>query len=51
MSQMKEQDKNPEKQLSEPEIRDFHEKEFRVMMVRMIQNPGKKKLEAKIDKL
>ena len=38
--QMKEQDKTPEKQLNEEEIGSLPEKEFRVMIVKMIQNPG-----------
>ena len=40
MYQMKEQDKTPEKQLNEVEIGKLPEKEFRVMIVRMIQNLG-----------
>ena len=51
ISQMKEQDKTPEKQLSEVEISNLHEKHFGVMIVKMIQDLGKKNLEAKIDKL
>ena len=42
MSQMKEQDKTPEKQLSELEISNLHEKDFRVMTVKMIQDFRKK---------
>ena len=42
MSPMKEQDKTPEKQLSELEISNLHEKDFRVMTVKMIQDLGKK---------
>ena len=38
MSQMKRQDKTPEKQLNEAEIGNFPEKEFRIMMVKMIQD-------------
>ena len=38
MSQMKEQDKTPEEQLSAVEIGNLLEKEFRVMIVKMIQN-------------
>ena len=41
MSQMKEQDKTPEKQLNELEICNFPEKEFRMMIVKMIQDLGK----------
>ena len=43
MSQMKGQDKTPEKQLNEVEIRNFPEKEFRIIIVKMIQDPGKTK--------
>ena len=38
MSQMKEQDKTPEKQLNEVEIGNLPEKEFRIMIVKMIQD-------------
>ena len=48
--QMKEQDKTPEKQLNEVEIGNFPEKEFRIMIVNMIQDLGKR-MEAKIDKM
>ena len=41
MYQMKEQDKNPEKQLNEVEIGNLPEKEFRLMIVKMIQDLGK----------
>ena len=41
ISQMKEQDKAPEKQLNELEIGNFPEKEFRMMIVKMIQDLGK----------
>ena len=41
MSQMKGQDKTPEKQLNEVEIGNFPEKEFRIMIVKMIQDLGK----------
>ena len=37
MSQMKEQDKTPEKQLNEVEIGKLPEKEFRIMIVKIIQ--------------
>ena len=47
---MKEQDKTPEEQLSEVEIGNLPEKEFRVMMVKMIQDVGKR-MEAKIEKI
>ena len=48
--QMKEQDKTPEKQLSEVEIGNLQEKEFRIMIVKMIQDLGKR-MEAKIEKM
>ena len=38
---MKGQDKTPEKQLNEVEIGNLWEKEFRVMIVKMIQDLGK----------
>ena len=41
MSQMKEQDKTPEKQLNEVEIGNFPGKEFRITIVKMIQDLGK----------
>ena len=37
---MKEQGKNPQEQLNEEEIGNLPEKEFRVMIVKMIQNLG-----------
>ena len=40
MYQMKEQDKTPETQLNEVEIGNLPEKEFRIMIVKMIQNLG-----------
>ena len=40
--QMKEQDKTPEKQLNEVEIGNLPEKEFRIMIVKMIQDLGKR---------
>ena len=42
MSQMKGQDKTPEKQLNEVEIGNCPEKEFRIMIVKMIQDHGKR---------
>ena len=42
--------KKTEKQLSDLEITNIHEKDFRPMIVKMIQNLGNK-LEEKIDKL
>ena len=47
---MKEQDKTPEKQLNETEIGNLPEKEFRIMIVKMIQDLGKT-MEAKIEKM
>ena len=44
------QEKDPEKQLSDLEITNLHEKEFRLMVVKMIPDLGNK-LEAKINKL
>ena len=46
---MKEQDKTPEKQLNEVEISNLPEKEFRIMIVKMIQDL-RKRMEAKIEK-
>ena len=40
--QMKEQDKTPEKQLKEAEIGNLPEKEFRIMIVKMMQDHGKR---------
>ena len=37
---MKEQSKNPPDQINEEEIRSLPEKEFRIMIVKMIQNLG-----------
>ena len=42
MSQMKGQDKTPEKQLNEEKIDNLPEKEFRIMIVKMIQDLRKK---------
>ena len=47
MYQMKEQDKTLEKQLNEVEIGNLPEKEFRIMLVKMIQDLG----EANIEKM
>ena len=47
---MKEQDKTSEKQLNEVEIGHLPEKEFRIMIVKMIQDLGEK-MEAKIEKI
>ena len=46
---MKEQDKTPEKQLSEVEVGNLPEKEFRIMTVKMMQDL-RKRMEAKIEK-
>ena len=50
MYQMKEQDKTPEKQLNEVEVGKLPEKEFRIMIVKMIQDLGNR-MEAKIEKM
>ena len=50
MSQMKGQDKIPEKQLNEVEIGNLPKKEFSIMIVKMIQDL-RKRMEAKIEKL
>ena len=49
MYQMKEKDKTPEKQLSEVEVGNLPEKEFRIMTVKMMQDL-RKRMEAKIEK-
>ena len=49
MYQMKEQDKTPGKQLNEVEIGNFPEKEFRIMIVKMIQDL-RKRMESKVEK-
>ena len=50
MYYMKKQDKTPEKQLNEVEIGNLPEKEFRIMIVKMIQDLGKR-IQAKIKKM
>ena len=50
MSQVKGQDKIPEKQLNAVEIGNLTEKEIRIMTVNMIQDLGKR-MEAKIKKI
>ena len=50
VSQMKEQDKTPEKQLIEVEIGNLPEKEFRIMIVKMIQDL-RERMEAGVRKL
>jgi len=47
---MKGQDKIPEKQLNEVEIGNFPEKEFIIMIVKMIQDL-RKRMEAKTEKM
>ena len=42
ISQMKGQDKTPEKQLNEAEVGNLPEKEFRIMILKMIQDLGKR---------
>ena len=48
--QMKGQYKTPEKQLNEVEIGNLPEKEFRIMIAKVIQDVGKR-MEAKIEKI
>ena len=50
MYHMKEQDKTPEKKLNEVEIGNLPEKELRIMIVKVIENLGKR-MEAKIQKM
>ena len=50
MSQMKEQGKNLQDQINEDEIGNQPEKEFRVMIVKMIQNI-RNKMEARMEKI
>ena len=50
MTQMKEQDKFPGKQLNELETGNLPEKEFRIMIVKIIQDL-EKRIEAKIKKM
>ena len=50
MTHIREQEKKPGKQLSDLEIINLHEKDSRLMIVKMIQDIGNK-LEAKTDKL
>ena len=47
---MKEQDETPEKQLNEVEMGNLPEKEFRIMIVKMIQDL-RKRMVAKIKKM
>ena len=50
MLQMKEQGKNQQDQINEEEIGKLPQIEFRVMIVKMIQNLGKR-MEARIEKI
>ena len=50
ITQIREKEKTPEKQLSDLEIISLQEKDFRLMMLKMMQDIGNK-LEAKIDNL
>ena len=50
MSQMKGQDKTPEKQLNKVDIGNLPGKEFRIMIVKMIQDLGKR-MEAKVEEM
>ena len=50
MRELEKTNKQTEKQLSELEISSLHEKNFRIMIIKMIQDLGKK-LEARTDKL
>ena len=50
MSQVKEQNKLPEKQLNEVEIGNLPEKESRIMIVKIIQDLGKR-MAVKTDKM
>ena len=50
MTQIRQQPKTPEKQLSDLKINKLNEKDFGLMIVKMIQDLGNR-LETKIDKL
>ena len=50
ISQLKEQDKTPGKQLNEVEISNLREKEIRIMIVNMIQDL-RKRMKAKTEKM
>ena len=50
MYQMKEQDKTPEKQINKVEIGNLTGKEFRIMIVKKIQDL-RKRMETKIEKM
>ena len=51
IQQVKEHDKSPPNQTKEEEIGSLPEKEFRIMIVKMIQNLEKKKMELQINSL
>ena len=50
IAQIKEKEKTPEKQLSDQRIFSLQEKDFRLLMLKMMQDTGNK-LEAKMDNL
>ena len=50
VTQIKEKEKTPEKQLSDQEIPSLQDKDLRLLMLRMMQDIGNK-LEAKMDNL
>ena len=50
ITQIREKEKNPEKQLSDQEILSPQEKDFRLLILKMMQDIGNK-LEAKTDNL
>ena len=50
LTHMREKGKTPENQLSKEEIFSFQEKDFRLLMLKMMQDIGNK-LEAKMDNL
>ena len=50
MSQMKEQDKTPEEEISEVETDNLPKKEFRVIIVKMIKELGRR-VDAQSEKL
>ena len=50
ITQMREKETPPENQLSDQEILSFQEKDFRLLMLKMMQDIGNK-LEAKMDNL
>ena len=50
ITQMREKEKTPEKQRSEQEMLSLQEKDFRLLMLKMMQGIGNK-LEAKMDNI